>query len=57
MSPDKKKLVCGHKITQYYWSGKDVVYLDNRAVPDKYDTITPDTIEDVIARMVVGRTE
>ncbi len=48
MSPDKKKEVKGLKVTQFYWAGKDVVYIDNRATESKYDDITENTIDDIV---------
>ena len=47
MTPDKKKFINGHKIEQFYWSGKDVVYVDNRLVDEKYDNITAINIEKI----------
>ncbi|KKL08845.1 hypothetical protein LCGC14_2571790 [marine sediment metagenome] len=44
MSPDKVKTIRGHKIEQFYWAGRDVVYIDNRLTDWKYDEITPETI-------------
>lgn len=29
MRPDKKKIINGKKVEQYYWAGKNVVYIDN----------------------------
>ena len=29
MTPDKKKIINGQKVEQYYWAGKNVVYVDN----------------------------
>jgi 6-phosphogluconolactonase/glucosamine-6-phosphate isomerase/deaminase len=45
MSPDFRKIVNGHKVEQYYWSGYDVVYIDEWATPKKYDDITTANIE------------
>ncbi len=47
MSPDKQKTIKGLKVQQYYWSGKDVVYVNNHLVSDKYDDITEETIDNV----------
>lgn len=30
MRPDRSLTICGIKIEQYYWAGKDVVYIDNQ---------------------------
>ena len=47
MTPDKQKTIKGLKVQQYYWSGKDVVYVDNHLVSDTYDNITEETIDNV----------
>lgn len=44
MSPDKVKTIRGHKIEQFYWAGRNVVYIDNRLTDWKYDEITSETI-------------
>ncbi len=44
MSPDKVKTLRGHKVEQFYWAGRNVVYIDNRLTDWKYDEITPETI-------------
>ena len=44
MAPDKKKIVNGHKVEQFYWAGRDVVYIDNHLTDWKYDEITSETI-------------
>lgn len=30
MTPDRKKTVNGHTVTEYYWNGQMVVYVDSR---------------------------
>lgn len=30
MTPDRKKIVNGHTVTEYYWAREMVVYIDNR---------------------------
>ena len=47
MSPNKQKTIKGLKVQQYYWTGEDVVYVDNHLVSDKYDDITEETIGNV----------
>ena len=37
MSPNKRETVNGCKIEQYYWSGKNVVYIDNQAFDGTFD--------------------
>lgn len=37
MSPDRKKLVNGKTVTEYYWAGEMVVYIDNRASGVTFD--------------------
>lgn len=32
MSPERKEIVNGKKVEEYYWSGKMVVYVDNHGV-------------------------
>ncbi len=36
MSPDKKEIVNGKKVEEYYWGGKYVVYIDNRLFKGTY---------------------
>lgn len=36
MLPDKKSMINGHKIEQYYWARKNVVYIDNRKTNETY---------------------
>lgn len=31
MSPDRKKVINGQRIEEFYWAGKFVVYVNNRA--------------------------
>jgi len=50
MTPDKKKTINGHKVEQFYWGGKDVVYIDHRATQLKYDDIGPDEVEQELAK-------
>lgn len=28
--PKRRKIVNGHKVAEYYWNGKMVVYIDNK---------------------------
>jgi hypothetical protein len=37
MTPDKKKTVNGRKVEQYYWAGKNVVYIDNCLFDGTFD--------------------
>jgi hypothetical protein len=29
MTPERSKIINGHKINEYYWAGEFVVYIDN----------------------------
>jgi hypothetical protein len=35
MTPERKKIIGGYKIEEYYWNGKMVVYIDNQACDDQ----------------------
>jgi len=37
MSPERKKIVNGKKVEEYYWAGKKVVYVDNHGVEMTFD--------------------
>jgi hypothetical protein len=37
MSPDRKKTINGVTVTEYYWAGEMVVYIDNRASGMSFD--------------------
>ena len=37
MTPDRKKVVNGITVTEYYWAGEMVVYIDNRASGMTFD--------------------
>ena len=45
MNPDKKKTIRGHKIEQFYWTGRNVVYIDNHLTIWRFDEITKDNVE------------
>ena len=30
MTPERKEMIGGHKVEEYYWNRKMVVYVDNR---------------------------
>lgn len=32
MTPDRRTIVNGKKVEEYYWAGKMVVYIDNHAI-------------------------
>ena len=40
MQPERKKVVDGQKIEEFYWNGKMIVYVDNRLSDKAYDDIT-----------------
>jgi len=35
MSPERREMINGVKVEEYYWNGKMVVYVDNRANDDQ----------------------
>jgi|SaaInl7_200m_RNA_FD_contig_41_1180555_length_1261_multi_6_in_0_out_0_2 hypothetical protein len=37
MSPDRRTEVNGNKIEEYYWAGKMVTYINNRAFEGTYE--------------------
>ena len=37
VTPDRKCIVNGHKVTEYYWAGRMVTYVDNRASELSYE--------------------
>lgn len=37
MTPDRKKTINGVTVTEYYWAGDMVVYIDNRASGMTFD--------------------
>ena len=39
MNAERKKIVLGKKIEEYYWHGDIVVYVDNVQTDMKYDDI------------------
>jgi hypothetical protein len=36
MSPDKKEIIDGKKVEEYYWAGRYVVYVNNCAVKGNF---------------------
>jgi len=36
MQPERKTIINGHTIKQYYWNGELVVYIDHRATDEAY---------------------
>ena len=39
MSPDRVKVVNGFRVEQFYWGGKQVVYIENKLVKKSFDSI------------------
>jgi len=37
MSPERKTEIKSHIITEYYWNGKFVVYVDNYLTPETFE--------------------
>ena len=38
MSPDKKEIINGIKIEQYYWAGDNSVYVNNRLTDETFES-------------------
>lgn len=38
MTPDQFTVIDGHKVEEFYWAGKTVVYVDNQLVSTDYAT-------------------
>lgn len=38
MSPDQFTVIDGHKVEEFYWAGKTVVYVDNQLAETDYAT-------------------
>ncbi len=43
MTPDRKQIVNGYKVEEFWWAGSFVVYIDHK--------LTEETFEDVIERL------
>lgn len=37
MRPDDKMIINGHKVEEYYWAGRKVVYINNRLTEKTFD--------------------
>jgi len=37
MTPERKEIIGSHKVEEYYWAGKKVVYIDNKATEETFD--------------------
>lgn len=37
MIPERKKIIGLHKVKEYYWARKRVVYVDNKATEETFD--------------------
>ena len=37
MSPERQTTVNGHQITEYYWAGVMVVYVDHKLTKESYE--------------------
>ncbi len=61
MSPTKKKKIEGHKVEQYYWAGRHIVYLNDRLVHYSFDGITAKNVNEIhkslIAKSIAKTTE
>ena len=55
MNPDKKKTIKGHKVEQFYWAGKDIVYIDERLTNKLFDEITAENVESVFKKRQLKR--
>lgn len=49
MQPDRRKIIGEHKIEEYYWAGKKVVYIDNRLTEQPFDKACEELKEDHIS--------
>ncbi len=47
MTPNRKKTLNGHKIEQFYWAGKQVVYLNDRLSHKTFDSITVQNVDEI----------
>ena len=36
MTPERKEMIGGHKVEEYYWNGKMVVYVDNKKTEETF---------------------
>lgn len=48
MSPERRKLVAGKFVEEYYWNGNMVTYIHNRLTDAKYDDVTEETISGLL---------
>lgn len=37
MSPDRVKVIDDHKVEEFYWAGKMVVYIDNQLTDETFE--------------------
>lgn len=37
MSPDRVKIIDGNRVEEFYWAGKMVVYINNRATDETFE--------------------
>ena len=51
MSPERKKIISDHKVEEYVWGRKLVVYIDSRASEMRFDEITEKTIGRAVAEI------
>lgn len=39
MEAERKRIVKGHKVEEFYWNGRMVVYVDNCGTPGTFEDI------------------
>lgn len=37
MAPERKRIIDDHKVEEFYWASKLVVYIDNRLTHESFD--------------------
>ena len=42
MNPERKKIIDGHKVEEFYWNGEMVVYIDNYATEKTFEEVVSD---------------
>ena len=57
MRPDDKMIINGHKVEEYYWAGKKVVYINNRLTEKTFDDACKDLRKEQVKEMTNGKEE
>lgn len=53
MNPGKTKTIKGHKIEEFYWAGRNVVYIDHILAHRSFCDITVENVESVIKKTLL----